>query len=157
MTQNHALTVADDAIVSALSAVGEIMPASVRNHLVAASNWCWQRRLGKIDQPDLVAARSARRGMRRERDRARATRDRENLSIFVRVTTKRRRSPHNLTAVSPVGYSANGGHHVPIEKEVVTSQIQKCAEISVSICIQTSSAPRKGPLVVIKRRRVASQ
>ena len=37
-----------------LSAVGEIMPASVRDHLVAASNWCWQRRLGKIDQPDLV-------------------------------------------------------------------------------------------------------
>ena len=54
MTQDQALTVADDAIVSALSAVGEIMPASVRDHLVAASNWCWQRRLGKIDQPDLV-------------------------------------------------------------------------------------------------------
>jgi len=45
---------ADDAIVSALAAVGEIMPASVRDHLIAASNWCWQRRLGKIDQPDLV-------------------------------------------------------------------------------------------------------
>jgi hypothetical protein len=44
----------DDAIVSALSAVGEIMPASVRDHLVAASNWCWRRRLGKIDEPDLV-------------------------------------------------------------------------------------------------------
>ena len=42
------------AIVSALSAVGEIMPASIRDHFVAASNWCWQRRLGKIDQPDLV-------------------------------------------------------------------------------------------------------
>ena len=54
MTQNQALTVADDAIVSALSAVGEIMPAIVRDHLIAASNWCWQRRLGKIDQPDLV-------------------------------------------------------------------------------------------------------
>ena len=52
MTQNQARTVADDAIVSALSAVGEIMPASVRDHLIAASNWCWQRRLGK--QPDLV-------------------------------------------------------------------------------------------------------
>ena len=37
-----------------LSAVGEIMPASVRDHLVAASNWCWRRRLGKIDEPDLV-------------------------------------------------------------------------------------------------------
>ena len=33
------------AIVSALSAVGEIMSDSVRDHLVAASNWCWQRRL----------------------------------------------------------------------------------------------------------------
>ena len=54
MTQNQARTVADDAIVSALSAVGEIMPASVRDHLIAASNWCWQRPLGKIDQPDLV-------------------------------------------------------------------------------------------------------
>jgi hypothetical protein len=54
MTQNQALTVADDAIVSAPSAVGDIMPASVRDHLVAASNWCWQRRLGKIDEPDLV-------------------------------------------------------------------------------------------------------
>ena len=54
MTQNQALTVADDAIVFALSAVGEIMPASVRDHLIAASNWCWQRRLGKVDQPDLV-------------------------------------------------------------------------------------------------------
>jgi hypothetical protein len=53
MTQNQALTIADDAIVSALSAVGDIMPASVRDHLVAASNWCW-RRLGKIDEPDLV-------------------------------------------------------------------------------------------------------
>ena len=54
MTQNQALTVADDAIVSALSAVGEIMPARVRDHLIAASNWCWRGRLGKIDQPDLV-------------------------------------------------------------------------------------------------------
>ena len=54
MTQNQARTVADDAIVSALSAVGEIMPASVRDHLIAASNWCWRRRLGKIDQPDLA-------------------------------------------------------------------------------------------------------
>jgi hypothetical protein len=54
MTQNQALTVADDAIVSALSAVGEIMPTSIGDHLVAASNWCWQCRLGKIDQPDLV-------------------------------------------------------------------------------------------------------
>ena len=45
MTQNQALTVADDAIVSALSAVGEIMPASIRDHLIAASNWCWQRRI----------------------------------------------------------------------------------------------------------------
>jgi len=51
MTQNQALTIADDAIVSALSAVGDIMPASVCNHLVAASNWCWRRRLGKIDEP----------------------------------------------------------------------------------------------------------
>jgi hypothetical protein len=34
MTQDQALTVADDAIVSALSAVGEIMPASVRDHLM---------------------------------------------------------------------------------------------------------------------------
>jgi hypothetical protein len=58
MTQNQALTVADDAIVSALAAVGEIMPASIRDHLVAASNWCWQRRTGKIDQPDLVAERN---------------------------------------------------------------------------------------------------
>ena len=33
MTQDQALTVADDAIVSALSAVGEIMPASVRDRL----------------------------------------------------------------------------------------------------------------------------
>lgn len=90
-------------------------------------------------------------------DAVRARRDREYLKTFVTVTTKRRRSPHNPTTVSPVGYSANGGHHVPIEKEVVTSQIQKCAEISASLCIQTSSAPRKGPLVVIKRRRVASQ
>jgi hypothetical protein len=32
---------------------------------------------------------------------------------FVTVTTKRRRSPHNPTTVSPVGYSANGGHHDP--------------------------------------------
>ncbi len=54
MTQDQALTVADDAIVSALSADGEITPASVRDHLVAASNWCWQRRLGKIDRPDHV-------------------------------------------------------------------------------------------------------
>jgi hypothetical protein len=54
MTQNQALTIADDAIVSALSAVGDIMPASVRDHLVAASNWCWRRHLGKIDEPDLV-------------------------------------------------------------------------------------------------------
>jgi hypothetical protein len=54
MTQNQALTVADDAMVCALSAVGEMMPASIRDHLVAASNWCWQRRLGKIDEPDLV-------------------------------------------------------------------------------------------------------
>ena len=54
MTQNQALTIADDAIVSALSTVGDIMPASVCNHLVAASNWCWRRRLGKIDEPDLV-------------------------------------------------------------------------------------------------------
>ena len=53
MTQDQALTVADDAIVSALSAVGEIMATTVRDHLVAARNWCWQRRLGKIDQPDL--------------------------------------------------------------------------------------------------------
>jgi hypothetical protein len=30
------------------------MPASVRDQLVAASNWCWQRRLEKIDEPDLV-------------------------------------------------------------------------------------------------------
>jgi hypothetical protein len=36
MTQNQALTIADDAIVSALSAVGEIMPASLRDHLTAA-------------------------------------------------------------------------------------------------------------------------
>jgi hypothetical protein len=56
MTQNQALTIADDAIVSALSAVGDIMPASVRDHLVAASIWfwCWRRRLGKLDEPDLV-------------------------------------------------------------------------------------------------------
>jgi len=54
MTQDQALTVADDAIVSALSAVGEIMPASVRDHLIAASDWCWQRRLEKTNQPDLV-------------------------------------------------------------------------------------------------------
>ena len=54
MKRNQALTVADDAIVCALSAVGEIMPASVRDHLVAASNWCWQCRLGKIDHPDIV-------------------------------------------------------------------------------------------------------
>jgi hypothetical protein len=54
MTQNQALTIAHDAIVSALSAVGDIMPASVRDHLVAASIWCWRRRLGKIDEPDLV-------------------------------------------------------------------------------------------------------
>jgi hypothetical protein len=44
-----------------LSAVGDIMPASVRDHLVAASNWCWRRRLGKIDEPDLVEARWTRR------------------------------------------------------------------------------------------------
>lgn len=54
MTQSQALTIADDAIASALSAVGDIMPASVRDHLVAASNWCWRRCLGKIDEPDLV-------------------------------------------------------------------------------------------------------
>jgi hypothetical protein len=54
MTQNQALTVADDAIVSALAAVGEIMPVSIRDHLIAASNWCWQRRLEKIDQPNPV-------------------------------------------------------------------------------------------------------
>jgi hypothetical protein len=46
-------------------------------------------------------------------DAVRARRDRENLKTFVTVTTKRRRSPHNLTTVSPVGYSANGGHHDP--------------------------------------------
>jgi hypothetical protein len=37
MTRNQALTVAEDAIVSALSAVGEIMPASVRDLMIAAS------------------------------------------------------------------------------------------------------------------------
>jgi hypothetical protein len=40
-------------------------------------------------------------------DAVRARRDRENLKTFVTVTTKRRRSPHNPTTVSPVGYSAN--------------------------------------------------
>jgi hypothetical protein len=44
-------------------------------------------------------------------DAVRAQRDSENLRTFVTVTTKRRRSAHNLTTVSPVGYSANGGHH----------------------------------------------
>jgi len=33
MTKDQALTVADESIVSALSAAGEIMPASVRHHL----------------------------------------------------------------------------------------------------------------------------
>jgi hypothetical protein len=41
----------------------------------------------------------------------RARRDRKNLKTFVTATTKRRRSPHNPTTVSPVGYSANGGHY----------------------------------------------
>jgi hypothetical protein len=56
MTQNQALTVAEDAIVSALSAVGEIMPASVRDLMIAASNWSCRRRLGTLDQQALVNA-----------------------------------------------------------------------------------------------------
>jgi hypothetical protein len=42
MTQNQALTLVDDAIVFAMSAVGEIAPASVRALMIAASNWCWR-------------------------------------------------------------------------------------------------------------------
>jgi hypothetical protein len=37
-------------------------------------------------------------------DAVRARPDRENLKTFVTVTTKRRRSPHNPTTVSAVGY-----------------------------------------------------
>jgi hypothetical protein len=56
MTQNQALTLAGDAVVSAMSAVGEIMPASVRALMIAASNWCWRRRFGTLDEPALVNA-----------------------------------------------------------------------------------------------------
>jgi hypothetical protein len=67
MTQNQALTLAedaltlaDDAIVSALSAVGEIMPASVRDLMIAASNWRWRRRLGtSISRPSSTTGRGS--------------------------------------------------------------------------------------------------
>jgi hypothetical protein len=56
MTRNQALSVAEDAIVSALSAVGEIVPATVRDLMIAASNWRWWRRLRTLDQPAIVNA-----------------------------------------------------------------------------------------------------
>jgi hypothetical protein len=56
MTQNQALTLVDDAIVFAMSAVGEIAPASVRALMIAASNWCWRCPLGTLISQPLVNA-----------------------------------------------------------------------------------------------------
>jgi hypothetical protein len=40
----QALRIADDGIVAALDAVGETMPAKLRDSLIAASDWCWENR-----------------------------------------------------------------------------------------------------------------
>ena len=39
------LTIADDAIATALAAVGEMMPTKLRDSLIYASDWCWMRRV----------------------------------------------------------------------------------------------------------------
>ena len=39
------LTIADDAIVLALAAVGDCLPPRLRDSLIAASDWCWMQRV----------------------------------------------------------------------------------------------------------------